>query len=129
MSLYTVTYESRPWTTNAERRLNRWRRAELTAEWRTAFAWLARSQRIPPLHLVTITAQPHQRGGVLQDVAACNPAVKAAIDGLVDAGVLEDDSSTHLTHITFETPQRGRDALTLVIRPTDTPTSREDTTP
>jgi hypothetical protein len=64
---------------------------------------------------VTITAQPHQKGGRLQDVSACNPAVKAAIDGLVDAGVMQDDSPEFLTAITFLQPVRAENALTLHI--------------
>lgn len=35
------------------------------------------------------------------DVAACYPAVKAAIDGLVDAGVLDDDDDRFLLAVTF----------------------------
>lgn len=35
------------------------------------------------------------------DVAACYPSVKAAIDGIVDAGVLDDDDDTHLLSVTF----------------------------
>jgi crossover junction endodeoxyribonuclease RusA len=99
MAIYRVTYESRPWTTNAERKLNRYRRAELVREWREAFAWLAKAQRIPLLPSANIHAQPEQKGGVLQDTGACHPAVKAAIDGLVDAGVLIDDAPQYLLSI------------------------------
>lgn len=112
---YTVTLLERPWTTNAERASNRWVRAELVKKWRTAFKLLALSQQIPTLQNVHITAQPYQKGGTLADVASCNPAVKAAIDGLVDAGVMEDDSPEFLHSITFLQPQRGKNALTLTI--------------
>jgi len=121
MDQYTVTYEARPWTTNAERRLNRWKRAELVKEWRTAFHLLARAQRIPTqTQPIIITATVEQKGGVLQDVAACNPAVKAAIDGLVDAKIIPDDNSQWLPAIHFTSPQRStRNALTLTISPAD----------
>lgn len=115
MPIYEVTYQQRPWTTNAERRLNRYRRAELVREWRQAFNLLARAAKIPHLERVHITVQPEQKSGVLQDVAACNPAAKAAIDGLVDAQVIKDDSPDYLTHVTFNQPIRGRNALTLII--------------
>jgi hypothetical protein len=52
---------------------------------------------------------------VLQDVAACNPAVKAAIDGLVDAGIVPDDSPAYLRSVEFLAPMKGRDALTLYV--------------
>lgn len=64
---------------------------------------------------INITVEPFQHGGRLQDVAACNPSVKAAIDGIVDAGVLPDDSSEYVRSITFTAPQRGRNALVLHI--------------
>jgi hypothetical protein len=42
--------------------------------------------------------------------------VKAAIDGLVDAGVLDDDDPRHLVSLTFEAVRIcGRDGLELVI--------------
>ena len=112
---YTLCLSQKPWTTNAERAGNRWQRAELVKTWRTAFKFLALQQRIPMLTDVTITAQPHQKSGRLQDVSACNPAVKAAIDGLVDAGVMQDDSPEFLTAITFLQPVRAENALTLHI--------------
>ena len=112
---YNVIYPERPWTTNAERSSNRWHRAELVKKWRGAFDLLAKAQTIPQLSSVHIIAQPYQKGGRLQDVASCNPAVKAAIDGLVDAGVMEDDSPEYLLSITFLQPKKGKNALELII--------------
>lgn len=113
---FNVLYPARPWTTNAERASNRWHRAELVKEWREAFLLLTKAQNIPQLTKVHITAQPYQKSGRLADVAAHNPAVKAAIDGIVDAGVMEDDSPEHLLSITFLPPKKGRDALQITIR-------------
>ena len=112
---WEIEYQQRPWTTNKERTEHHMTRAKRVKEWREAFAWLARAQRIPPLVSARIAAKPWQKGGVLQDVAACNPAVKAAIDGLVDAGVLPDDSPAYLTSVEFFAPEKGRDALTLYV--------------
>lgn len=62
----------------------------------------------------------------IADTGACFPAVKAAIDGLVDAGVLPGDTGLHLSSITFLAPVRvGKDqveTLTLVVEPDDRPT-------
>jgi crossover junction endodeoxyribonuclease RusA len=113
---FILTYQAKPLTTNAERAGNRWGRAEHVKEWRETFAWLARKHKVPPMRWINIIAQPSQKRGRLQDTAACNPSVKAAIDGLVDAGVIPDDSGTYVREITFLPCQRGDDALTLIIR-------------
>ena len=113
---FTITYPERPWTTNAERAGNRWKRAESVKQWRTAFMLLAKAQSVPELTKVHIVAQPYQKNGQMADVAAHNPAVKAAIDGIVDAGVMKDDSPQHLLSITFLPPKRGRNALDIVIK-------------
>ncbi|NCV84637.1 MAG: hypothetical protein EBW14_01855, partial [Oxalobacteraceae bacterium] len=113
---YMLEFEKRPWTTNAERAGNRWERASLTKEWREAFAWLAKSEQLPAMRWISVTVQPYQQGGRLQDVGACNPAVKAAIDGLVDAGVLPDDSSEFVRSLIFLPPQKGKNSLVVYIR-------------
>lgn len=110
-----LVYHARPWTINEERAKNRWVRADRTREWRQAFFWLAKAQKIPCLTDCVIIATPYQEKGRMQDVAACVPAVKAAIDGIVDAGVLIDDAPTHLKAITFNQPQKGKPALKLEI--------------
>lgn len=112
---YLLTYKKRPLTTNAERSGNRWGRAEHTREWREAFAWIARRERVPRMRWINVTVQPFQKRGRLQDTAACNPSVKAAIDGLVDAGIVPDDTGDYVRQITFLPCVRGDDQLTLII--------------
>ena len=103
-------------TTNAERKGNRWGRAEHVKEWREAFAWIAKKERVPRMKWMNVTAQPFQKRGKLQDTAACNPSVKAAIDGLVDAGVVPDDTGDYVRMITFLPCKRGDDQLTIIIQ-------------
>jgi hypothetical protein len=78
---------------------------------------LAREQQIPRLAAARVRAWPlvkNRRG--LQDVGGCLPAVKAAIDGLVDAGVLRDDSPTYLRELVFTPAVVGDvDGLMLVV--------------
>ncbi len=51
-----------------------------------------------------------------QDVGACFPAAKAAIDGLVGAGVIPDDTPDHVITLTFRAPVVGQgDGLELVV--------------
>lgn len=113
---FILSYQQRPITTNAERAGNRWKRAEATKEWRDTFAWLARKEHIPRMRWINVTVQPFQKRGRLQDTAACNPSAKAAIDGLVDAGVVPDDSGDYVRQITFLPCVRGDDQLTIIIQ-------------
>ena len=114
--IFRLEFNQRPWTTNAERAGNRWERAELVKTWRSAFALLAKSEGLPAMSWISVTAEPHQKGGRLQDVGACNPAVKAAIDGLVDAGILPDDSSQYMRSLIFLPPKNDKNSLVLYIR-------------
>lgn len=105
----------RPPTVNAERRLHPQRRAEVVREWRAAFAWLAVAERIPRLAVVEIVSWPlHASRRSPQDVGACLPGTKAAVDGLIDAGVLVDDGPAVVRSLTFRPPViDGRDGLVL----------------
>lgn len=107
----------RPVNLNLERQGHHWQRAASTAQWRSDFAWLARAQRIPRLDRVRIIATPHYRTGrSMPDVGACVPSTKAAIDGLVDAGVIADDDPTHVVELRYCAPVvDGWDGLALVI--------------
>lgn len=50
------------------------------------------------------------------------PAAKAAIDGIVDAGVLPDDTPAHVLSLTFRPPVYGHpDALAVVLLEVDRP--------
>lgn len=65
---------------------------------------------------MSVTVEPHQKGGRLQDVGACHPSVKAAIDGIVDAGILPDDSSQYLRSLIYLPPVNDKNSLVLYIR-------------
>lgn len=116
MISFGIEYPERPWTTNAERSGNRWDRAKKTKQWRTAYAHLAADLAPPPLEWCHIIVEPwlRTRAGV-QDTGACHPAAKAAIDGLVDAGILIDDTPDIVRQITYLAPKIGRDSLVLII--------------
>lgn len=116
-NLVTVlfTLHERPWTTNYERKGNRWIRSQKTSEWRQLFGWLAKAQRLPCLCDVTIEVHLEQKGR-LQDVGSCSPAIKASIDGLVDAGLMVDDNPENLHKLVFFAPVRAKhDKVTIVV--------------
>jgi len=115
------TYEARPWTMNRERRgSEHWTQTrQRTAEWRQTF-WALGLQQRHRYERATITVEVRMRAPVA-DTGACYPAVKAAIDGLVDARVLPGDTGDHLTAITFLAPIKVTkdqvEALTLIVEP------------
>lgn len=107
----------RPVTMNAHRQLTPFARARCDKRWREAFAWLAKQKRMSQVRAISVTAIPlHKDRRSPQDVAACAPAVKAAIDGLVDAGVIPDDTPQYVRSVTFKPPVvNGVDGLVLYV--------------
>lgn len=116
---WLLEHQARPLTLNAERAAHWRQHRATTAEWREAFAWLARAKHVPRLDRIQVTVTPVLADRRSQDVGACFPSVKAAIDGLVDAGVIPDDTPAHMARLTFEAPVLGArlNALRLLIEP------------
>lgn len=113
---WILSFPKKPLNTNAERRGNRFQRADHVKEWRGAYYWLCKQEKVPRMKWISVTAQPFQKRGKLADTSACNPSVKAAIDGIVDAGVIPDDTGEYVRRITFLPTQRGEDQLTIIIQ-------------
>jgi hypothetical protein len=103
----------RPWTVNAERAGNRWERAKNTKLWREHFGRLN-----PNLTISNATVEVQlELKGRLQDTAACMPAVKAAIDGMVDANLFIDDTGDHVKAISFHAPVRQKEnKITIIVK-------------
>jgi hypothetical protein len=110
-----VTYEVKVtcelWTVNAERSAH-WRKHRaktVAARWAAKIA--AMEAKIPTMTgRVHIQAEPLQgRRGPAGDPGAYAPPVKAAIDGLRDAGVLVDDTDRYVSAIEH-LPSRRVDA-------------------
>jgi crossover junction endodeoxyribonuclease RusA len=106
MTKYSLTVSGRrPWTTNQERkRGSHYERSEQTKWWREAFRDAALEANIPHFRAITIEVTPILPDRKIQDTGACYPAAKAAIDGLVDAGVIDDDAPKYVPTITFHSP-------------------------
>ena len=82
---------------SANDRLHFRRRNELVKIWRTLGEAHARALYVPrPLERahVVVTQVPHSRGRV--DPGNVAPAAKAAVDGIVRAGLLVDDDAAHM---------------------------------
>lgn len=118
---WTITAEGeRPLTTNRVANLHRRTWAKHTAEIRGRWHLLGLEAGVVRLEACTVTVVPlHRNGSSPQDVAACAPEAKAAVDGLVDAGLVVDDDARHITRITFEPPRIcGVNGLELTIEET-----------
>lgn len=99
--VWELFYPVRPWTTNKDRNLHPMARAKMIKEWRSAFKGLAEAASIPELEVMFIEVEPQVPTRNFQDTVACNPAAKAAIDGIVDAGVVPDDAKRWLKWVLF----------------------------
>lgn len=116
MMSWELFYDVRPWTTNKDRNLHYHQRAKMVKEWREKFKELAEEAGIPELEVMFIEAEPWVPTRNFQDTAACNPAVKAAIDGIVDAGVVPDDKPQFLKWILFHPCKHTPGQTGLMIR-------------
>lgn len=68
---------------------------------------------------VTVEAMMTIAVGVLPDCAAISLAVKHIVDGLVDAGVITDDSPDYVRSETYHAPERtGTRSLILLVKET-----------
>ena len=106
MQQFSVSvFGRRPWTTNQERKKgSHYLRSETTKWWREAFCEAAIDAAIPHFDMIDIEVTPVLPDKKMQDTGACYPTAKAAIDGLVDAGVIDDDSPRYVPTITFHSP-------------------------
>lgn len=118
----------RPISLNQERNQHFRKRVEDTKWWREGFAWAAIEAGMPSLKAAEIVVQPVLENRRWQDTAACFPSAKAAIDGLIDARVLEDDTPDIVPSITFKRPILGPQAgLRLTIIALDERVTGEET--
>lgn len=103
------------WTINTERKLHHHARAKLVEPMREAAKLLCqnkmRQNKIAPFErLVEVTFRPMQKpGGVIADTANHLPACKAVLDGIVDAGLICDDTPRYVGAQTFVPPIASKD--------------------
>lgn len=118
--MLSFTHYAKPWSLNDERS-SHWRvHRKRTDVWRKAFAALGSAVAAGnPLALVIVTVVPEWKNRAhFPDVGACVGAAKAAIDGLVDAGILAADDPTVVRELRFKAPRvTGRYALTVRVTP------------
>jgi crossover junction endodeoxyribonuclease RusA len=84
---------------------HRWhwaKRAKTTRAWRHATCWRTVAAKLPRLTgRVAITATIHRTDTRRADAHNRLPTIKAAIDGVVDAGLIRDDSDQFIASLTI----------------------------
>jgi crossover junction endodeoxyribonuclease RusA len=107
--VYSLTlYGKRPISLNQERSAHFAVRVRDTKWWREGFADAAKAAGMPKLEACEIIVQPVLENRRWQDTGACFPSAKAAIDGLIDAEVIEDDTPDIVPTIAFKRPILGK---------------------
>lgn len=118
--VHVFFFPGRPVLMNANRSRNHWRtQAEATRDLRTAARYEALRARLRRIERCEVHSYPTYRTRrSWPDVGAWAPAVKAVVDGLVDAKVLEDDTHEVVMALHFWAPRLGeRDGLVVEIHP------------
>lgn len=93
---WTITIPAPVAWLNANQRIDRRRVSPLTKEWRNAAHLYARAGKLPQLGKAHITATLRFRDRRRRDPHNYYPTLKACIDGLIDYGLLPDDSHEYL---------------------------------
>lgn len=115
--MWEVLLEGKPSNVNRDRNRHWATRSQFTKETREAIFWLCSAAKIPKgLDKVGVTVEHHTKTARRVDVAACVESVKAAIDGMVDYGLIPDDNPDHLLWVKFVAPYKtGNDELLFII--------------
>lgn len=115
MRTFSIEVWGKMWTLNGERKMHHFTRAKNVKEWREAAATVAIAKKIPPLGSIEVTFTPHRvnKSG-MADTGGHFPVVKACIDGLVDAGVLNGDGPEIVKRLTFEAPVVSGDSKAVI---------------
>ena len=111
---------------NSNMRLHRMAQANLTKQWRLATykAFIGIAPITTPVH---ITAHIWKARGGRYDVGNLYPTIKACVDGIVDAGVLVDDSNEYVTGPDLRHGGKGEPRIVFTIQ-TITPDILSDRT-
>lgn len=117
MVLATLTIPAPCLMLNSNDRRHRMAAAKLTAQWRMAAKIAARVEGVPKFtERVHLTAIIHKQRGGRWDANNYWPTVKATVDGLVDAGILIDDSNEHIIGPDMRPGQTGTPRIVIEIR-------------
>ena len=104
---------------NSNQRLHRMQAAQLTSIWRNAGTVAVLNQIQGPVIAfsgrVHITAKVWKKKAGRWDVGNWYPTAKAAVDGIVQAGLLRDDSNEHVIGPDMRVGGTGQNRLIITI--------------
>lgn len=80
-------------------RTNRHVKAKLNAEWREAVAWLCTAQKIPACGRIKVELYYAPRFNRRRDQDNLVATLKPVVDGIVDAGVVPDDTQQFVERV------------------------------
>lgn len=113
----TLPWSRPPSTSNDQRRRGHWsQQAAAKREVTDGVAWLARIQHLPRMRRVAVMVTWWPPDRRRRDTDGLAPFVKACLDGIVQAGVLEDDHAGIVPSVTLRvgpTDKPGRLELEL----------------
>lgn len=98
--------DGKPGLVNALARGQHWARSNEVKAWRDAFYLRGKTEKQRPAWPVVIYVHDYVKGRS-HDVGAVLFAVKGGIDGLVDAGLLPDDSGAYVQGLYFLQPVKA----------------------
>ena len=114
MSLQSFTFPAPCDLLNANQRMHWAKKARLTRDWRWTAHRRAQQASLSPLaraHITVTLSFPDRRR---RDVNNYQPTAKAIVDGLVDAGVLPDDSDAYLVGPDMRAGERSSEGWVVV---------------
>lgn len=113
---WTLTVASGLPMLNLNQRMHWAKKAQLTKHWRRLALVNAMAADLPRnLDRVHITAHVTKPTNRAYDVHNLLPTLKAAVDGLVDYGLIPDDTNAHLVGPDLRQGGKGDRAITLTI--------------
>ena len=101
---------------NANRRDHYMQHAAKVRAWRDAAHWIARAEKLPKVRKAQIIATLHFGDRRRRDAHNYYPTLKAIVDGLVDHGLLPDDSHQYLIGPDIRMGEPGTPRVQLYIR-------------
>lgn len=101
----------------ANQRMHWAAKARLVAAVRESFAWRVRADRVEPQSHVTVQLHYQPQDRRRRDPSNLMPTQKACVDGLVDAGVVPDDTPKFVTELmpVIHEPDGGRKRMWLTV--------------
>lgn len=111
MAIIALSFSKPPLSAN--QRLHWAKRATITKQVRQEAAWRARSKKLPAMRACQVTLHYRPRDNRRRDADNLVPTLKALCDGLVDAGLVPDDTPNYMMkHMPVIHPaERGKQGI------------------